>query len=450
MACLSCTTAIQVISALTLAVGSGPASAQSSQEAPSTVPATQPVAEAESPVPADELEPFLDVLHNRRLTGDWGGVRRDLEDAGIEFSLQLTSLYQHNVHGGLQTHSGHRIVGRADTELTLDLDAMDVLPGATMYVFAQSGWNDGINDDRVGSLLGVEALSMGDEEIRVVELWYEQRFLDDKLRIKLGKMDVAVDLDANAYANWEVAQFLNAALVNTGNIPLPDYALGAVLSVEPLDWLYATLVAADAQADGRETGLRTALHGEDYFFGALEIGFLPVWETRWGNLPGGYRFILWYDPQPKEKFFNDLGGRRRTIPMKRDDTGFAFNMDQMIFKEVPDDDGDSQGLGVFFRYGYAHQDVNEIEHFWSIGGQYQGLIPTRDNDVLGFGFAQGIISDAMHTHVGGDRESVYELYYNAEALPWLHVSPDFQYVVNPGADHGRDAFVAGVRVQMTF
>jgi porin len=126
-------------------------------------------------------------------------------------------------------------------------------------------------------------------------------------------------------------------------------------------------------------------------------------------------------------------------------------MDQMIFRENPDDDTDEQGLGMFFRYGFARDEVNEIEHFWSVGGQYLGLIPTRDEDVLGFGFAQGILSRKLRSLEGGDRESVYEVYYAAQILPWLAITPDFQYIVNPGADkHGRDAFVAGVRVQMSF
>ncbi len=123
----------------------------------------------------------------------------------------------------------------------------------------------------------------------------------------------------------------------------------------------------------------------------------------------------------------------------------------MLYKEHPRDDVDDQGLGMFFRYGYANDQANEIEHFWSVGAQYLGLIPTRDEDVLGFGFAQGILSRKLRNLEGGDRESVYELYYAAQVLPWLAVTPDFQYIVNPGADKdGREAFVAGVRIQMSF
>ncbi|UCE60270.1 MAG: carbohydrate porin [Phycisphaerales bacterium] len=395
-------------------------------------------------------EPFFDVFNNERLTGDWGGVRTSLEDQGIEIGLSMTHIYQHNVHGGMQTHRGHRFTGSADYEVVFDTEALGWWDGGVFYLAGESAWNDGIGEDRVGNLFGVNGDAGGDEEFIIRELWYEQMLWEGKARFRIGKMDIGVDVDTNAYANDETSQFLNPALINTGNLAAPDLGIGAQLIVQPLDWMYFGIVAADAQADRRETGLNTTFHDEDYFFAGFELGFLPVWDTPWGKLPGGYRFGVWYDPQPKEMFFNDLGGRRLTIPTKRDDVGFFFNMDQMVWKELPEDNADSQGLGMFFRYGFAHEEANAIEHFWSVGAQYQGLFPTRDEDVLGFGFAQGVLSGMLRDLGGVDHESVYELYYTAQVLPWLNVSPDFQYIVNPGAVDGRDSFVAGVRLQMSF
>ncbi len=396
-------------------------------------------------------EPPFDVLNNERLTGDWWGARTWLEDQGIEFGLSMTSVYQHNVHGGLQTRNGHRITGSVDYELTLDFGAMGLWDGGILYVSAESDWNDGIGGDRVGSLFGVNDDAAGDEEIIVGDLWYEHTFWDGKALLRLGRIGGGGDIDANAYANDETSQFLNSALVNIANIPAPDDGLGVQLVVQPVDWFYALAVANDGQAKGNTPGFNTTFHDEDYFFFAAEVGLMPIWETAWGELPGGYRLGIWYDPQPKDRYFNDLGGRRLTVPTKRDDVGFYFNMDQMVWKENPADVADTQGIGMFFRYSFAHEEANEIEHFWSIGGQYEGLIPTRDEDVLGFGFAQGILSSDLRYFDGGDRENVYELYYNAQVFPWLSVTPDFQYISNPGADKdGDDAFVAGLRLQMSF
>lgn len=402
-----------------------------------------------------EPEPYS-ILTTNRLTGDWGGVRTALEEKGIEFGLFLTSVYQHNTHGGIQTHHGHEITGSSDYTLSLDLEKMGVLKGGTFFVWAQSSWGDDVvGGERVGSLFGTNGDATGDDSILVRELWYEQKFLENKIRVRAGWMEAWTDFDTNAYANDETLQFLNPALINTWTIAAPadgiGVGLGAQVMIQPTDWFYAGAAAIDADADQRRTGVHSAFHDQAHFFGIWEFGFTPTWETRLGKLPGGYRFGLWYNPNDRPKFFNDLDGRRRTIPMKNGDTGFYFNMDQLLFKEKPEDDEDAQGLGMFFRYGYAHDDVNEIEHVWSIGCQYQGLLPTRDKDVLGFGFAQGILSRRLVGLEGGDRESVYELYYNIEVLPWLQVSPDFQLITNPGGSkHTRDAFVAGVRVQANF
>ena len=118
-----------------------------------------------------------------------------------------------------------------------------------------------------------------------------------------------------------------------------------------------------------------------------------------------------------------------------------------------DKPGDQQGMALFGRYGYAHGDVNRIEHFWATGGQYVGLIPTRNKDTLGFAVGQGIISKDLRgsTRPMADRETVYEWYYAIHLTPWCVVTPDLQVVTNPGGDKDdRDAVVGGLRVRITF
>ena len=68
-----------------------------------------------------------------------------------------------------------------------------------------------------------------------------------------------------------------------------------------------------------------------------------------------------------------------------------------------------------------------------MGGQYKGLVPTRDNDVLAFGVAQGILSQRLRlTGVEPHRETALELYHNIQLLPWLTLTPDFQWILCPG------------------
>ncbi|MFH1110501.1 MAG: carbohydrate porin [Planctomycetota bacterium] len=408
----------------------------------------------ESPTTAEKVEqdePYS-LGTTEQLTGDWKGVRPWLDEQGVQVDLSLTTIYQHNVHGGVRTRNAHRVSGSYDLELTFDLDTLCGARGGKVYIYGQGSWDDGISGrGYVGDLFGVNGDAAGDRAIDVLEFWYEQSFLDDKLRVQVGKINLTNEFLTNAYANDETAQFLNYALVVPPQVPIPGDAwghLGAQAVLSPTDWLYLSAGVADAQADYRETGLNTAFHGEDYFFGIFEFGLSPKLSTTRGTLPGNYRFGLWYDPQPKPQFVAESFSAVRRIPAKGDDVGFYTSFDQMVFRESPEDD-DDQGLGVFLKYGFADAEVNELEHFWSAGAQYKGLVPTRDEDVLGFGVAQGVVSRFVE-RLGEKprRETALELYYNIQVTPWLNVSPDFQVILDPGGrEDGRDAFVVGLRVQ---
>jgi len=104
-------------------------------------------------------------------------------------------------------------------------------------------------------------------------------------------------------------------------------------------------------------------------------------------MQGTYRIGFWNDPQPKANTDRAAAGKSY-----RDDIGFYTSCDQMLYKENADPE-DSQGLGGFFRYGYAPSEKNDITNFFSLGLQYQGLLDGRDEDVLGVGFAHGTFSN---------------------------------------------------------
>ena len=384
------------------------------------------------------------------LTDNWFGLGERLEGRGICLGLSLTQVYQVNVRGGMATHRrAGRWPGSYDLEAELDLEKLIGLRGGSMFVLAEGSWSKGLDALSVGSVLGVNDDAGGDRSIDVTELWYQQVLFGGLLQVRLGKIDLTggfecrgcpVAFDANAFANDETAQFLSSALVNNPTIPFPDNGLGVAVYLEPLPWFYLAAGAADAQADARETGFRTAFHREDHFFAIFETGVTPCLPSGTGKLQGAYRVGLWYDGQPKQRF---AGG-----PPRRDDVGLYVSLDQAVVKENPEAD-DAQGLGIFARCGYAHDDVNEIDCFWSVGGQYQGLLPGRDDDVLGLGFARGkLVREAGYDESG---ESILEVYYNARLAGWLSVTPSVQYVWNPGgADGVANACVLGIRVQMAF
>jgi len=170
-----------------------------------------------------------------------------------------------------------------------------------------------------------------------------------------------------------------------------------------------------------------------------------------GPMPGKFRVGGWYEGNPKNQFTDTLGGRRET-GTRAGDTGWYIGADQMVWKENADEK-DVQGLGLFMRYGHAHQDVSRITNYWALGASYKGLIPERDKDVFGFAVAQSILSERYGDEIRAlaDRETSYEWYYLYQATPWCTVSPHLQVVSNPGGDKfSHDAIIGGIRVRVTF
>jgi porin len=379
------------------------------------------------------------------LSSSFWGLNDQLSDKGIEVGFGITNVYQANVKGGTSTHNRKgRHTGRYDMELSADLEKLLGIEGGSFFIHGWGGWPDeeGIDGLSVGSYFGTNAVSVGNRGMDIVECFYEGPFFSDNLTLAIGKLDFTGIFDTSAYADDETSQFLNGAFVDDPTIPFPEQGLGMVLSWDITDSWYIIGGIGDAQADGRETGFRTTFHKEDYFFYALETGVTSELNSANGPMPGTYRVGLWYDPQPK--------AHSDSSKNYRDDIGLYLSCDQILIKEN-DDPQDSQGLGAFFRYGYADSKRNDITDFWSVGFQYQGLFEGRDDDILGVGFAQGFFSDHASTTHTDDYESALEIYYNAQVTPWLVVSPGIQYIANPGGAEGvSDAAVFGVRVQMSF
>ena len=120
--------------------------------------------------------------------------------------------------------------------------------------------------------------------------------------------------------------------------------------------------------------------------------------------------------------------------------------DQTLYKENDDPD-DTQGLGTYFQFAWAPSDRNEIERYYGAGLVYTGLIPGRDEDVIGLGVASAHLSRRLRPLEGKTQETAIELFYKAPLLPWLTVQPDVQYILNPGGD-GKDALAVGVRFEI--
>jgi len=389
------------------------------------------------PVPAGTASGSGHVTVNRRtylrphperdsLTNHYFGLGPKLNEIGIESTLNFWALYQWGVEGGLETDDGSS--GFYYFSNHFDLEKMFGLKGASLFARVDSSWDDSINE-AVGALMSVNTLTYGDEDIGLTQLWFEQTFLQNRIRLRLGKENISengfdfhgqnASFDAMPYANFEGTQFLDSGLVNNASIPFPESGPGAVLLVEPIDRIYVAAAGISTAADAF-----TFIGSDDFheWMFPVEIGFV----AQLGGLPGLYYAGYWYS-----QFEDDPSA-----------DGIYLGMAQLLYREPGTKE---QGLGVFARYGYA-SDL-EIKQFWSLGAQYEGLFPGRNRDILALGWAQSFTR-------GGEFDEPYEgaleSYYRARVTPWLHLSAHVQYIVNPGSDDVDDAVTLGLRSQITF
>jgi porin len=374
-----------------------------------------------------------DALHEPRVLGDLGGVRSRLERVGVGVQLFYNQYVSGNPRGGANPRSvGHS--GSYDFFARIDAEELLGWRSLTALLHVKGQYDRNINADVRSISLPIDDADF-DEPIYVDELWFEQGAFDERVRLRAGFLEQQTVFDRNAYANSEDRQFLSTFLDNNPLVPLPN-GLGAVLLVRPLARLTLAAGVADADNVPRSSGFGTAFDGFGSLTGYLEAAFDASLPAPGRPLPGTWRVGVFLDGRERDALSS---GRT-----KRGHLGAYLSMDQLVLRERG---AENEGLGVFARVGWADGGVAPLEWFWSLGGRYRGLVPGRGRDELGVAAYQAIGAKQAPL----DRETGIELYYRIEVFPWLAVTPDLQWIFDPGARGAHeDALVTTMRFRVTF
>ncbi|MCO6436756.1 MAG: carbohydrate porin [Phycisphaerae bacterium] len=400
---------------------------------------TRPPPEA---IPAQPPDRLLS-LESRTMTGDWGGLRNDLAEKGVKINLFLNDQFQGVVQGGLDTNSDGRNAGSSDMFVSIDFEKLGLFKNGELLGHFQSNWGAGANP-KTGTLFQVNDDADGDLDYHVAQFWYRHYFFDHKVHLTLGYLDFQTIVDRNVFSNSEDKQFWNQGFDNNPLVPL-NIGWGAALILQPVKWFSLVLGAGDDQAGLYHGDLTTVFHEDAHYKGYLEADFHADWKSSRGPLPGNFRIGTVYDPGNYTAF------SRSAISPHRENNQFItyISADQLLYREKKESE---QGLGIFARYSYRDPDFYRIYQHWSAGLQYLGAIPGRDKDVIGWAVGQQQSSDVARRRVNrrfGD-ETVYEMYYAIHVSPWLVITPDVQYIDNPGGnDQVGHTMVAGIRVRIS-
>lgn len=409
-------------------------------------PVARAAALSESVVAHSEVipDPFESAL-----TGNWGGIRTSALERGISIDIANTGDLLAN-SGGIE--DGARYANLVETALTIDLDKLFGWHGGTVYIMAigAQGWDPG---EAVGSISAPSNLA-ADETFKLFEAWFEQSFFDDRLSILAGLYAADSEFDAKSTADV----FLNGAFgtgldfSETGlNGPsiFPTTSLGVRVRANITEVILLRVAVLDGVAGDPDDPLGTQVHLND------GDGVLVLSELNYE--PSGFEFLrLGLGSWLYTTEFDDwLATKPNGDPARRNGSFGVYGfVEGVLFSEA---DAPDQGLSGFLRIGGADEDVNQIGTFYSAGLVYTGLLPARDDDVLGLGVAVGVNGDKYRQARQQAGESTrtaeisLELTYRAQITPWFSFQPVLQYYIDPGTDPAlSDSIVGGFRYSINF
>ena len=397
---------------------------------------------------------FDDWLTGDYATGTWGGLRTSLEDAGVTFEGAYTTNILAVRNGNAGSGDGWDYAGRIDFGVELDFEKLAGLDGFSIY--ASGAWSSGqdLSDRKVGNLFAVQQVYTG-REIRLSQLYAQQRLFDDMVTLKAGRLTTEADfLASDIYANY-VNGGINGVPgsvpgSNFGYTTAPFAQWGVVAAVEPIEHLrFAVGVynADEKTIDDRRNGTRFTLDPEDGVFAVGEISYA------WNQLEAGEDGKEPPIPQgmpglAKLGIFGESGDREDLKDGRDKDgnPGFYVSLEQMVYREEGSAD---QGLTPWAVIAYQpRQSINELPVFFGAGLVYKGLIPDRDEDNAAIGFFYGKLSGDINP---GGSEKILEFAYTLQLTPWFYVRPDLQFVLDPaGVSSADTAVVFGGEIGITF
>jgi hypothetical protein len=277
-----------------------------------------------------------------------------------------------------------------------------------------------------------------DSGIRLLEAHYTHGFLDGRLSVTGGKAEPLGFLDDNAFANDECQQFVGKPFVNNTVLDSENEFTPLVgVRFAPVEVLAISLVGASTSRPRVEG---SPLAGDskskyDNVFSTPFVGGQVALLPNVGGLEGHYRLYGWYAGYDHAKL-----GRDRNFSAGEADKGWGIGLsvDQQVGEMV----------GLFGRAGWNNEEVYVVKWEASGGLNVKGLLPGREDDEIGLGFA-ALVPDRRFAE--DDPEVHLELYYRIAVTENLAFTPDLQYVINPGGDSGNDGVFAGmVRGEFNF
>lgn len=334
-------------------------------------------------------------------------------------------------------------MGMLNVSLGLDTEKANLWKNGEFIIHGMNTHGGEPTADLVGDYQTFSNIEAGPGTV-MYELLYTHYF--NKFSLSAGMHDLNGEFTVTDYGLTFANSSFGITPVGSGTVPVsifPVITLGVVARYEISDnikWLGAIY-------DGDPGDYETNKHSMQWTVN-YEEGVLLVSEVQFSNSseshPGIYRL--------GGMFHNGLFSNIVDGADVRFNHNWYVMADQMV---MPKNDNPDQGLGLFLQVSGAPKQLNFNNFYLGFGLNYMAPFTSRPDDVIGLGIAKANISPEMNKiALPGENytsETAIELIYKFQFGDHFALMPEFQYIVNPGANALLDnALVGMLRFELAY
>lgn len=322
--------------------------------------------------------------------------------------------------------------GEADISVSALTEDLNMFRGGELYVQGMGIFGDKASGDYSGDIQTFSNIE-SDNRLFLYQAYYKHSF--NKFFIKAGQLDVNADFLVSGYG----ASLLNSSfgIVPTISLNMPvsifSYlAAGISFKYIPTE----RLLLETAFFDGDPGDFNTNRYNLNWHF-SREEGFFNIteiqWKTRSNIKPGKYKAGFFFHSNTTYSAV-DSAGRNFGL--------FLFG-DQILISEK---NTIRNGLSMFFELSYCPSRVNFISGYCAFGLIYRGLFRGMNEDELTLAVSSARLGNSFLRNNTEflPHETAVEITYKKYLTPAIIIQPDFQFLINCGANINQGNVAVGL------
>lgn len=283
--------------------------------------------------------------------------------------------------------------------------------------------------------------SFNNDSLHMTQLYYEHE--SGGAAVSIGKLDPTAYFDTNNYANNERSQFLANIFTNNPAIEFGGtadfYSPGLRVTYSPLEAFGFTAAVLEGDGDFSNS-----------FDSPFVIAEADYAHRHGEGMEGNFRIYYWQRNSRPDA--STTANPADPSLAKEKNRGVGVSIDHTVTEKI----------ALWLRAGTQSEKVAQFDTHVSAGAHAGGLFG-RENDALGIAYGATFMGKdyeefrkASNPGFEASTEHYLEAYYNiavkgATDITGLHVSPDVQFVKNPGGNKDMgEVFIYGLRVQAFF